>query len=429
MNLLYANDRPGEYPASWYAETATPLPPAPALDGDVRAEVCIVGAGYTGLSAALHLARAGRDVVLIDAHRAGWGASGRNGGQVGSGQRVEAPEMEEMFGRETARILWQIGEDAKQLVKDLIGELAIDCDLTPGILYTDHKPARTGEMRRHTRHMNEHYGQPLKFLDREALRDHLGTDAYASGLLDPTAAHLHPLNYALGLARAVRTSGVRLHENTPALAREGTTIVTRRGRIRADHVILACNGYLGDLDRGIARRVMPINNYILATEPLGEERTRDLIRHNHAVADAKFVVNYFRLTPDHRLLFGGGESYSYRFPKDIAAKARKPMLEIFPQLEDVKITHAWGGTLGITMNRLPYLARPAPGVLSASGYSGHGVALATLCGALTAKAITGDSPRFETMARLSHRPFPGPSRWRTPLLALAMSWYALRDRL
>lgn len=194
-------------------------------------------------------------------------------------------------------------------------------------------------------------------------------------------------------------------------------------------MVLACNGYLGALDEQVSRHVMPINNFIVATEPLGETLARDLIRENEAVADSRFVVNYFRLSRDHRLLFGGGESYSYRFPRDLAAKARKPMVEIFPQLADAKITHAWGGTLAITLSRLPYLRRLEQGVISASGYSGHGVALATLSGALMAEAITGDSPRFDTMARLAHRAFPGPRRWRTPLLALAMSWYALRDRL
>jgi len=429
VNLLYANDIPGTYPPSWYADTAVPRPIATALDRDIQTQVAVVGAGYTGLSAALHLAQAGRQVVLVDAHRVGWGASGRNGGQIGSGQRIDQPELEESLGHDMARDLWAIGQDARELVKSLIARHAIPCDLTPGITYTDHRQRYAAGTRAYVEHMNRHYDTALQYLDAGAVRERLGTQAYYSGLHDPDGAHLHPLNYALGLATAARTAGVTIHENTPVTSRDGRVLQTPGGQITADHVVLACNGYLGGLDDQVSRHVMPINNYIVATEPLGEALARELIPHNEAVADSKFVVNYFRLSRDNRMLFGGGESYSYRFPRDLAAKARKPMIEIFPQLADAKITHAWGGTLAITLSRLPYLRRLQDGVMSASGYSGHGVALATLSGALMAEAITGDSPRFDTMARLAHRAFPGPRRWRTPLLALAMSWYALRDRL
>lgn len=429
MNLLYANDTQGTYPPSWYAETAIPHPVSAPLDGDITTDIAIVGAGYTGLSAALHLAQAGRRVVLVDAHRVGWGASGRNGGQVGSGQRVDQPDLEQSLGMQAARDLWNIGQDAKSLVKSLIAKHAIPCDLTPGVLHTDHRQRYAADSRAYVEHMNRHYDYPLEYLNAQQVGERLGTSAYFSGSYDPDAAHLHPLNYALGLAAAARNAGVTIYENTAVTARDGRVLTTATGTITADHVVLACNGYLGPLDAQVARHVMPINNFIVATEPLGEKLARELIRDNVAVADSRFVVNYYRLSRDHRLLFGGGESYSYRFPKDLAAKARKPMLEIYPQLADVKITHAWGGTLAITMSRMPYLRRLQDGVLSASGYSGHGVALATLSGALMAESITGNSPRFDTMARLAHRAFPGPPRWRTPLLALAMSWYALRDRL
>ncbi|WP_316014440.1 FAD-binding oxidoreductase [Roseobacter sp. HKCCA0434] len=429
MNLLYANDLPGRHADSWYAASA-PLPaPRPALEDEVRAEVCVVGGGYTGLSAALHLAEAGRDVVLLDAHRVGWGASGRNGGQVGSGQRVDQQDLEAKLGAETARELWRIGEDAKALVKERIARHGMACDFRPGILYTDHRRQASAGMRDYARHMTQVYDHPVHYLTRDETRAELGTDAYHCAVLDESAGHLHPLKYALGLAAAAKDAGVRIYENTRVAGIEGTEVRTVHGRVRAEHVILACNGYLGDLAPQVARHVMPINNYIVATEPLGEDGARAIIANDRAVADAKFVVNYFRLSADHRLLFGGGESYSYRFPDDIAAKARGPMVEIFPQLADARIDYAWGGTLAITLSRLPYLRRLGPGVLSASGYSGHGVALATLAGALMAESVMGDSPRFDAMARLAHRAFPGPRRWRTPLLALAMSWYALRDRM
>lgn len=246
-----------------------------------------------------------------------------------------------------------------------------------------------------------------------------------------TAAHLHPLAYAFGLARAARDAGVRIFERTEVNAiDEGVPakVRTSEGKVAAKHVILACNGYLGDLNAHVAARVMPINNFIAATEPLGDDAARVLTR-DVAVADSKFVVNYFRLSHDKRLLFGGGETYGYRFPSDIAELVRKPMTQIFPHLKDVKIDYAWGGTLAITMRRLPYVARVRPNILSASGYSGHGVGMASLSGKLMADAIAGETEGFDTMARIPTVPFPGGSKLRSPLLALAMTWYALRDRL
>ena len=432
MNLLYANDRRGEYPPSWYAATATPLEPFAPLKGAQKADVCVIGAGYTGLSAALHLAQAGRDVVLLDAQRVGFGASGRNGGQLGSGQRMEQDALEALMGEPEAAKLWDLGEDAKDLVKSLIAEHKIDCHLKPGVAWTG---STDGEVR----HLHEYanllatkydYDQ-LETLDHAALQSVCPSPDYRGGILDMGAAHLHPLNYALGLARAAAAAGVRIHERSAVHhIDEGApaTVRTDAGHVVADHVILACNGYLGGLNRKVAARVMPINNFIAATEPLGD-RINDVLPRDVAVADSRFVVNYFRLSHDGRLLFGGGESYGYRFPSDIAAKVRKPMSVVFPQLSDVKIDYAWGGTLGITMKRLPYLTRIGVNMLSASGYSGHGVGTATHAGQLMARAIQGDGDGFDTMAAMPTMPFPGGPAMRSPLLVLAMSWYAMRDRL
>ena len=432
MNLLYANDRRGEYPPSWYAATATPLKPFAPLKGAQKADVCVIGAGYTGLSAALHLAQAGRDVVLLDAQRVGFGASGRNGGQLGSGQRMEQDALEALMGEPEAAKLWDLGEDAKDLVKSLIAEHKIDCHLKPGVAWTG---STDGEVR----HLHEYanllvtkydYDQ-LETLDHAALQSVCPSPDYRGGILDIGAAHLHPLNYALGLVRAAAAAGVRIHERSAVHhIDEGApaTVRTDAGHVVADHVILACNGYLGGLNRKVAARVMPINNFIAATEPLGD-RINDVLPRDVAVADSRFVVNYFRLSHDGRLLFGGGESYGYRFPSDIAAKVRKPMSVVFPQLSDVKIDYAWGGTLGITMKRLPYLTRIGANMLSASGYSGHGVGTATHAGQLMARAIQGDGDGFDTMAAMPTMPFPGGPAMRSPLLVLAMSWYAMRDRL
>ncbi|APE42939.1 oxidoreductase [Sulfitobacter alexandrii] len=432
MNLLYANDRRGEYPQSWYAATATPHERFPALKGDHKADVCVIGGGYTGLSAALHLAKGGRKVILIDAQRVGFGASGRNGGQLGSGQRVEQDSLERMVGQDHAARLWQMGEDAKALVKSLIAEHGIDCHLKPGVAWTASDKGDLNHLHAYAAHLEKRYGyDQIEVLDHAALQGVCPSPDYVGGILDMGAAHLHPLNFALGLARAAAAAGVRIFETSPAHhVEDGTpcTVRTDAGRIEAEHVILACNGYLGGLNRKVAARVMPINNFVAATEPLGD-RTRDVLPRDVAVADSRFVVNYFRLSHDGRLLFGGGESYGYKFPADIAAKVREPMSKIFPQLRDVRIDYAWGGTLGITMKRLPFVARVGRNTLSASGYSGHGLGTATHAGALMAKAVMGDSDGFDTMAAIPNTPFPGGPAMRTPLLVLAMSWYSLRDRL
>ena len=335
MNLLYANDAPGRYPDSWYAATATPSTPYPTLKGDQRADVCIVGGGYTGLSAALHLAQAGRRVVLVEAQRVGFGASGRNGGQLGCGQRVEQDALEKMVGRDVAQRLWDLGEDAKALVKNLIKTHDIDCHLKPGVAWTASASADVDHLHAYAGFLQDRYGyDQIEVLDRDALRNVCASPAYAGGILDMGAAHLHPLNLALGLARAAQAAGVEIYERSAVhhiTEGDPAIVQTDGGRVTADHVILACNGYLGGLNRKVAAKVMPINNFIIATEPLGD-RIKEVLPRDVAVADSKFVVNYFRLSHDGRLLFGGGESYGYRFPSDVAAKARKPMAQVFPAL-------------------------------------------------------------------------------------------------
>ncbi|WP_299403051.1 FAD-binding oxidoreductase [uncultured Roseobacter sp.] len=432
MNLLYANDTLGQYPPSWYAASTPTLAPFDSLKGEVKADVCIIGAGYTGLSAALHLAQAGRRVVVLEAHHVGFGASGRNGGQLGSGQRVEQDALQKMVGKTRAKALWDLGEDAKALVKSLIHQHQIDCHLKPGIAWTGSSQSDVTHLHDYAELLNSAYGySDIRALTATECHEICPSPDYQGGVLDMGAAHLHPLAFALGLARAAKGAGVEIYERScvHTLA-HGTpaTVRTDAGRVVADHVVLACNGYLSSLAPSVSARVMPINNFIIATEPLGD-RVKQVLTQDIAVADSRFVVNYFRLSHDGRLLFGGGESYGYRFPRDIAATVRKPMEIVFPHLRDVKIDYAWGGTLGITMKRFPYLARVAPNVLSASGYSGHGVGTATHAGQLMALAIEGQTDGFDTMGAIPTPAFPGGGALRSPLLVLAMSWYALRDRL
>ena len=433
MDILTANDAPGTYPNSWYAATARTLERFAPARGEVMADVCIIGGGFTGLSAALHLAGRGFDVALVEAHRVGFGASGRNGGQIHTGQRLDQEALEKMVGTDTARALWDLALESVRLTQALASEYAPEANYVPGLIHADHKRRFVSGSHAYARYLQDTYGYAkIRPVALDEMRHLVGSTAYHGGTLDMGGGHLHPLRYALGLARAVVAKGVRIFEETRVEAVEpGSPATVRAGgaTIRAGHVLWACNGYLGHAERHTARRVMPINNYIVATEPLEKDFAESLIRNDYAVADSKFVINYFRLSEDRRMLFGGGESYFHTFPKDIKALVSKPMLQIFPRLAATRIEYAWGGTLGITLNRMPHFARLSGNILTASGYSGHGVAMATLGGKLAAEAIAGQAERFDLMASVPTPEFPGGTALRWPLLVAGMLWFSLRDRL
>lgn len=433
INVLYANDQAGVYPASYYAATATPLTSFAPLTGEQRCDVCVIGAGYSGMSAALHLRQRGYDVALLDAHRVGWGASGRNGGQVGTGQRVDQGDLIDMVGAEHARKLWTISEDAKALVVQLIDSLNIECDFQSGSLHANHKRKYTNESKRYVELLNSEYAyDKVRYVDRNEMRSLLATDAYFDGTFDAGAHHLHPLRYAFGLARGCADAGVTIYERSEVTQiKDGKTvrIETKDGALNARFCILATNGYMGALNRDTANRVIPINNYIIATEPLPEEIATSLIANNASVSDSKFVVNYYRLSEDRRLLFGGRESYRYKFPPDIKSFVREAMLSIYPQLKDAQVDFGWGGTLAITLNRMPHFKWLSPKMITIGGYSGHGVAMATMGGALAGEAIAGVAEKFDVMAKVPTPVFPGGHAARLPLLALGMAYYSLLDRL
>jgi gamma-glutamylputrescine oxidase len=424
-----------EHPPSWYLATARDLRAWPPLTGSATADVCVVGGGYTGLSAALHLAGRGYSVVVLEARRVGWGASGRNGGQLGTGQRREESELEARFGPATARELFRLAIAARDLVRDLVARHRIDCDLTPGQLLCAAKPEHLAGLAERAAKLARDYGYPhQQVLSRAELRQAVDSPLYHGGVRDTGAWHLHPLNYALGLARAAAEAGVRLHEQSAVTGYDlrgsggPVRVRTPQGEVTARYLVLACNGYLGGLEPRIASRIMPINNFLVATAPLGDLAHR-LIADRACVHDTLFVVNYFRLSPDGRLIFGGGENSTHRFPADLAAFVRRPLLRVFPQLAATALEHAWGGTLAITLNRLPHLGRLGPHVYFAHGYSGHGISTATLAGQLMAEAIAGTAERFDVFARLPPPPFPGGTLLRWPGQVLGMLWFALRDRL
>lgn len=422
-----------DHPNSYYAATARPFPRLPALEGEVAADVAVIGGGYTGLSAALHLAERGYRVTLIEQARIGWGASGRNGGQINTGLRKGPSDLIAKFGRDQAKALFDLAEEGRALIRERVERHRIRCDLKSGSLYLAHKRSDEGWMREEVEALAREFGyRKAIYVPKSELRQHIGSDVHHGAIADWGAGHLHPLNYALGLAQAAIDAGATLHEQTRALSleetAEGVTVHTEAGTIKAKYAVIGCNGYLGRLAPGIAGKIMPLANFIIATEPLSEAEAEELLPHDVCACDTKFVVNYFRLSADRRLLWGGGEKYTATPPADIPAFVRPHMLRVFPQMKDKRIEYGWSGMLAITMNRLPHLGR-AGNVFHAQGYSGQGVAIAGLAGKLIAEALSGTAERFDSFARLPHATFPGGTAFRHPLLVLAMLWYALRDRL
>ena len=431
QSLLDINDTFGQHAPSWYAASANPLNEFPSAEGTLSFDVVIIGAGFSGLSAALHLSELGYQVCVVDAQRVGWGASGRNGGQVGSGQRIGQHELESLVGKTQAKQAFDIGVDAAELVRSLIRKHGINCAYKSGSIEAFHKKRYDKYGVEEVEHMADAYGyHSMSYLPPEEMREKVGSPDYSGGVLDTNAGHLHPLNYARGLAQTAVSAGATIHELSRVTSVKGGTpceVKTETATITADHVVIACNGYLGGLDQHVADRVMPINNFIIATEPLDQSTAKQLIRDGECVYDSRFVVNYFRISEDNRLLFGGGENYTYKFPSDITATVRKPMLKVFPNLKDVAIEYAWGGTLAITYKRLPHFEFRKDGVINISGYSGSGVHMATMAGKITAEAVNGHMAKFDVIAKLPTPKFPGGARLRWPLLPLALTWYALRD--
>jgi gamma-glutamylputrescine oxidase len=418
---------------SWYAASASLALDFPRLQGEIKVDVCIVGGGYTGLSAALHLRERGYSVVLLEAEKVGWGASGRNGGHVGVGQRPDQETLEGMVGMEQARKLWQLGLEAVDTVCELIERHNIDCELKRGNLHVAAREKHVDEMKSYCEKLQRDYDyQDCRYVDRSELEQMTSSRRYFAGELDTRARHLHPLNYALGLAQAASKSGVQIFEGSRVKRyQQGqrVEVTTELGSVDAEYLVLACNGYLENLSKPAARKIMPINNYVIATEPLPEATARSLIRDDTSMSDSLFVINYWKLSADNRLLFGGGENYSRRFPSDIKGFVRKYMLQTYPELEQTRIDYGWGGTLAITMNRMPAFGRLQGNVLYAQGYSGHGVPIATLAGKLLAEAVSGTAERFDIMASVPSPSFPGGTLLRWPGLVAGMMWYALKDKL
>jgi len=417
---------------SYYAATANPAPAFPALAGDIVADVCVVGGGIAGCSTALHLAEKGYRVVLLESERIGWGASGRSGGQAIVGFASGQEKIVAAVGPENARRLWDISVEGLELIADRVARHRIDCDLHWGQLHAAIKPRQREDLLAEQETLAKHYGYELEFLEQDAVRQILATDRYCAALYDKRSGHLHPLNYTLGLAAAARDAGVQIYEHSKVTKVDRTdpaVVSTATGKVTARFVALCCNAYIGGLEPSLRNRIMPVGTYIVATQPLGEARIAELIRRNIAVSDANFVLDYFRRSADHRVIFGGRVSYSGLDPFNTARATRKRMLAVFPQLADARIDFAWGGYVDITMSRAPDFGRLASNVFYLQGFSGHGIALTGIAGKLVAETISGQAERFDLFTRLHHRNFPGGPLLRTPSLVLAMLWYRMRDWL
>ncbi|KIP99744.1 oxidoreductase [Agrobacterium tumefaciens] len=416
---------------SWYQDSLGERPRYPAMDGSRTVDCAVIGGGFTGLQAAYNLAKAGISVVLVEGCRFGDGASGRNGGQFGSGQRAWPDEMEKQIGFERSKALFAIAEGAKHYVLDFARDHGIDMEFLPGQLNVLHKKSYEKTYRDSVEAMRSRYGYAhVSFMEKAETEQRLGSDHYHFGVRDTGTGHINPLKLIAGLAKAAHAADAQIFEMTPATSIKqtgGKTLIdTPAGTITASRVLIATNAHIGNLEPVTAAHVMPIRSFIGATVPL--DKFPEIIPGKEAVADSRFVVRYFRKTPDNRLLFGGREAYTADSPRDISRHIRKQIAEIYPALDTIEMTHAWGGSVGITLNRQPFVREVMPNVMSIGGYSGHGVMLSNYCGKLYADMVIAKDRALDQFSSLDVPSFPGGTSLRAPLLFLALSWYALRDR-
>ena len=419
---------------SYYSVSAHPVALRPTLAGVVDCDVCVVGAGIAGCSTALHLAERGYRVVLLEENRIAWGASGRSGAQAIYGLAAPQSKLRKLAGEADARIIWDVSVAALDLIRELVAKHHIDCDWTQGHMLTAIKPRHDADIHAELEELRDEYEyDSIRYMPRDEVRSVLASDRYLSALYDSRSGHLHPLNYTLGLAAAAERAGVQIFEGTRALdftnSTGGATVRTAGGEARSRYVVLSGNVYLGNTAPALKSKIMAVATYIVATESLGAQRAQALIKNNSAVSDMNWVLDYFRLSADHRLLFGGRVNYSGLSSFDAPSATRKRMLDVFPQLDDVRIDFAWGGDVDITLNRAPHFGRLAPNVYFVQGFSGHGIALTGIAGKMVAEAIAGTAERFDVFARIPHADFPGGAALRRPALVLAMLYYRIKDLL
>lgn len=420
------------YPLSYYAASANPAPVRPALEGERDADICVIGAGYTGLSTALFLLESGFKVCIVEAAKVGFGASGRNGGQIVNSYSRDIDVIERSVGPRQAQLLGQMAFEGGRIIRERIAKYGIQCDLKDGGVFAAFTARQMGHLEAQ-KELWERYGHnQLELLDAKGIRDVVATDNYVGGMLDMSGGHIHPLNLALGEAAAVESLGGTIYEQSPAarIERGATPIVhTPQGRVRAKFVVVAGNAYLGNLIPELAAKSMPCGTQVITTEPLGEDLAHSLLPQDYCVEDCNYLLDYYRLSGDKRLIYGGGVVYGARDPANIEAIIRPKMLKTFPQLKNVKIEFAWTGNFLLTLSRLPQVGRLGDNIYYSQGCSGHGVTYTHLAGKVLAESLRGQAERFDAFASLPHYPFPGGQMFRVPFTALGAWYYSLRDRL
>ncbi|MFQ5548886.1 MAG: NAD(P)/FAD-dependent oxidoreductase [Woeseia sp.] len=431
-NEMKAIRQKQEHARSYYAATANETADYPALKGSKSADVCVVGAGFTGVATALTLAERGYSVALIEANRVGWGASGRNGGQLINGISGLA-RIREKHGEGIADMLWDLRWRGNDIIHERVEKYAIECDLKNGFIETALKPRHMAYVEEYAAD-RDHHNFPYKYevWDREKTRAMLGTDAYVGGFVCYRDGHLHPLNLCIGETSAARGLGVQIFEQSPATGIEHgdrPKVKTATGYVEADAVVLAGNAYSRLEPRHLSNLVFPAGSYIIATEPLSGDVANDINPLDLAVCDLNEVVDYYRLSADKRLLYGGRCNYSGREPASIKAYILPRMLKIYPQLEGVRIDYEWGGLMGIVLNRIPVVGRINKNVYYCHGYSGHGVAATHIMGEVVADAVAGTMEKFDLFANMKHFRMPG-SQWvGNQIIALGMLYYRMKDLL
>lgn len=427
----YAGD--GSYPESYYAASANIVRAPVSLAGDETADICVVGAGYSGLSAAIHLAEKGYRVAVVEGARVGWGASGRNGGQVVNGLNAGLDSIGRRYGADTEAFVGGLLQVGARIIYRLVEQYGIDCDLKPGNIYAAYTARHMRELEAKQALWRRHGMDDHELLDRAGMRGHIGSDVYFCGMMDRSGAHMHPLNLALGEARALESLGGRIFELSPVTGVEnigGTVLVRTAGGTVAAKTVLVCgNAYLGAVVPALTARVMPVSTQMIATEPLGAEHAAALLPTDKCIEDNRYILDYYRLSADKRMIFGGGVVYGGTDPADIVAKIRPNMDKVFPSLQGVKIDYAWSGNFALSFTRVPQLGWLDDGIYFAHGYSGHGVTGSHLFGSILAEAVDGDLSRFDTFAKLPWVPFPGGRLLRAPYSTLGSWWYALRDKV
>ena len=420
---------------SFYRSSVEDLNSQDQLTSDIDVDICIIGGGLTGISSAINLSKKGYSVILCEARKIGWGASGRNGGQLGIGMRKDQFTIEKKLGLKHAKELWSLGLEAVEDVKNLIKENEIDCHLVNGVMSTACFEKDIDEYKFEIEHMAKNYDfEGYQFFNKEKIREEINSKMYLAGLLNSGSYHLNPLKLTIGLAKVAQKNNVKIFENTPIekIREEGDSVrvISKKGLIRANQVVVACNGYLDSILGSKKNKFIPINNYVVATEPLGEKRAREIIKNNYAVSDTRFIIDYYRFSEDWRMIFGGGETFTSNFVKNATSFVSKRMIKVFPQLQNVKIDYSWGGTLAITVNRLPHFGTLMNNKVSyAFGYSGHGLALSVLAGKLIGENIHGDHERFKFFSDINHMSIPLGSIFRRPIYSSAILYYKIRDYL